>query len=94
MGWFAPDAYGDRVKLTLEGLEIGELSEPFQTSGGWHVIQLLDKRETDRTEDAIRAAAADKIRSQKAQQEIETTIRQWRDESFVAIRLPGAETSD
>ena len=92
MGWFPPDAYGDRVKLTLEGLEIGEISEPFQTQTGWHVMQLMDKREVDRTEDAIRAEARDKIRAQKAQVEIEQTIRQWRDESFVEIRLAGAES--
>ena len=93
MGWFPPDAYGDRVKLTLEGLEVGEISEPFQSSSGWHIIQLLDKREVDRTEDAIRAEACETIRQRKAEQEIERTLRQWRDESFVEIRLPGAENS-
>lgn len=93
MGWFPPDAYGDRVELTLGALEIGEISEPFQTASGWHIMQLMDKREEDRTEDAIRAEAREKIRAQKAEQEIDRTIRQWRDESFVEIRLPGAENS-
>lgn len=92
MGWFPPDAYGDRVQQTLAGLEIGEISEPFQTVAGWHVIQFQDKREVDRTEDAIRAEARDKIRQRKAEQEIEKTLRQWRDEAFVEIRLPGADS--
>lgn len=90
MGWFPPNAYGDRVQQTLNALEIGEISEPFQTTAGWHLIQLQDKREVDRTEDAIRAEARDKIRQRKAEQEIEKTLRQWRDEAFVEIRLPGA----
>lgn len=93
MGWFPPDAYGDRVQNTLAGLEVGEISEPFQTIAGWHVIQLQDKREVDRTEDAIRAEAREKIRQRKAEQEIEKVLRQWRDEAFVEIRLPGASTS-
>jgi peptidyl-prolyl cis-trans isomerase SurA len=92
MGWFPPEAYGDRVQQTLAGLEIGEISEPFQTVAGWHVIQFQDKREVDRTEDAIRAEARDKIRQRKAEQEIEKTLRQWRDEAFVEIRLPGADS--
>jgi peptidyl-prolyl cis-trans isomerase SurA len=93
MGWFPPDAYGERVKQTLGALELGEISEPFQSNSGWHLMQLTDKRTVDRTQDAIRAEAREKILQRKAEQEIDTTLRQWRDEAFVEIRLPGAETS-
>jgi peptidyl-prolyl cis-trans isomerase SurA len=91
MGWFPPEAYGERVAQTLHSLKEGEISEPFQTTGGWHIIQLLGIRESDRTEEAIRAEAKEKIRQQKAEQEIDRTLRQFRDEAFVEIRLPGAE---
>jgi peptidyl-prolyl cis-trans isomerase SurA len=93
MGWFPPEAYGDRVYQTLLAMQPGQVSEPFQTMGGWHVIELIDTRETDRTEEAIRAEARDKIRMQRAEQEIETVLRQFRDEAFVEIRLPGHEGS-
>ncbi|MEE4219120.1 MAG: peptidylprolyl isomerase [Xanthomonadales bacterium] len=92
MGWFPPEAYGDRVYQTLSGLETGEVSQPFQTAGGWHIIELLGIRETDRTEEAIRAEARDKILRQKANQEIEKVLRQFRDEAFVEIRLAGNES--
>jgi peptidyl-prolyl cis-trans isomerase SurA len=91
MGWFPPEAYGDRVYQTLLALEPGEISEPFQTVSGWHIMQLLDNRETDRTDEAIRAEARDKIRMQRADQEIDTVLRQFRDEAFVEIRLPGQQ---
>jgi peptidyl-prolyl cis-trans isomerase SurA len=93
MGWFPPKAYGDRVYQTLIAMEEGETSEPFQTAGGWHIIELLGKREIDRTEDAIRAEARDKIRQRKAEQEIIKVLRQFRDEAFVEIRLPGREST-
>jgi len=93
MGWFPPKAYGDRVEQTLLALKDGQISEPFQTMSGWHIIQLLGERETDRTEEAIREEAREKIRQQKAELEIEKTLRQFRDEAFVEIRLPGAENS-
>lgn len=90
MGWFPPDAYGERVAQTLQVMQPGEISEPFQSQNGWHIMQLLDTRETDRTQDAIRAEARDKIRMQRAEQEIEKVLRQFRDEAFVEVRLPGA----
>jgi peptidyl-prolyl cis-trans isomerase SurA len=93
MGWFPPDAYGDRVYQTLIALKMDEMSEPFQTEGGWHIMQLLGKREMDRTEDAIRAEARDKIRQRKAEQEVRKVLRQFRDEAFVEIRLPGREST-
>jgi len=93
MGWFPPQAYGDRVEQTLVALKDNQISEPFQTLSGWHIIQLLGTRETDRTEEAIREEAREKIRQQKAELEIDKTLRQFRDEAFVEIRLPGAEGS-
>jgi peptidyl-prolyl cis-trans isomerase SurA len=89
MGWFPPEAYGDRVYQTLVAMEPGQLSEPFQTMSGWHVIELLDTREMDRTEEAIRGEAREKIQMQRAEQEIEKVLRQFRDEAYVEIRLPG-----
>ncbi len=93
MGWFPPEAYGERVYQTLVGLDDGEISQPFQTAAGWHILQMLGTRETDRTEEAIRNEAREKIMRQKANQEVEKVLRQFRDEAFVEIRLPGHESS-
>ncbi|NNJ64658.1 MAG: molecular chaperone SurA, partial [Xanthomonadales bacterium] len=60
---------------------------------GWHIMELMDIRESDRTEEAIRAEARDKIVMRKAEQEIEKVLRQFRDEAFVEIRLPGHQGS-
>jgi peptidyl-prolyl cis-trans isomerase SurA len=93
MGWFPPEAYGERVHQTLTALKTGEVSEPFQTTSGWHIMELMGKRQMDRTDEAIRAEARDQIRRRKADQEIEKILRQFRDEAFVEIRLPGHENS-
>jgi len=87
MGWFPPEAYGDRVYQTLMALKSGQTSEPFQTQGGWHIMELLATREMDRTEEAIRAEAREKIMNRKAEQEVQKVLRQFRDEAFVEIRL-------
>jgi peptidyl-prolyl cis-trans isomerase SurA len=93
MGWFPPEAFGERVYQTLLALQPSEVSEPFQTGNGWHIIELLDTREQDRTEEAIRAEAREKIMMSKAEQEIEKVLRQFREEAFVEIRLPGHKGS-
>jgi len=92
MGWFQAEAFGDRVYQTLIAMQAGQTSEPFQTMGGWHIMELLDTREMDRTELAIRAEAREKIMMRKADQEIEKVLRQFRDEAFVEIRLAGSES--
>jgi len=91
MGWFPPGAYGERVQMTIDSLKDGQVSEPFQTAEGWHIIQLVGTRETDRTEEAIRAEAREKIMRQRANEEIQKVLRQFRDEAYVEIRLPGFE---
>ena len=93
MGWFPPDAYGERVYQTLIAMGVGDTSEPFQTLGGWHIIELLDKRSIDRTDEAIRNEAREQIRRRKADQEIQRILNQFRDEAFVEIRLPGQEST-
>jgi peptidyl-prolyl cis-trans isomerase SurA len=89
LGWFPPEAYGERVYQTIIAMKPGELSEPFQTQNGWHIMELLDTREIDRTEEAIRAEARDQIMRSRADQEVDKTLKQFRDEAFVEIRLTG-----
>jgi peptidyl-prolyl cis-trans isomerase SurA len=88
MGWFFPNAFGERFQDTLVTLEDGELSEPFQTEQGWHLVQRTGFRETDVTNEAMRNMARQTIRQRKADSEIENFLRQMREEAFVEIRLP------
>jgi len=87
MGWFMPQTYGERIGTTLEAMQDGEISEPFQTEGGWHIIERLGLREKDVTEESIRNAARNNLQQQKMDIELETFLQQMRDEAFVEIRL-------
>jgi peptidyl-prolyl cis-trans isomerase SurA len=88
MGWFQPQAFGERMGQTLEAMNDGDISEPFQTENGWHIVQLLAVREKDVTEDSLRNAARNNLRQQKTDIEIERFLQQLRDEAFVESRLP------
>ena len=86
MGWFPPQQMGDRFAVMLEGLEDGQISEPFQTSAGWHIIQRTGFRETDVTDQAMRNMARQTIMQRRAESEVESYLRQLREEAFVEMR--------
>ncbi len=87
MGWFTPEAFGERMGQTLAAMQDGEISEPFQTEGGWHIIERLGMREKDVTDESMRNAARNNLQQQKMDIEVERFLQQMRDEAFVEIRL-------
>ncbi len=50
MGWFAVNAWGNAIGNQLQTLTDGQLSQPFQSEVGWHIVQRLGTREQDVTE--------------------------------------------
>ena len=91
MGWFPIDQFGSSVATQLATLKSGEISQPFESDLGWHIMQLEGTREQDRTKEMKREQARDVIRNRKAEQAYEDFLRQIRSEAFVEIRLPGAQ---
>lgn len=86
MGWFEPAQFGPRFEQVLSALQPDEVSEPFQTSSGWHLIKMNGRRTEDVTNLAIRSRAREILRQQKGEEEYTRFLRQLRDESFVEIR--------
>ncbi|MCX7553302.1 peptidylprolyl isomerase [Marinicella sp. S1101] len=87
MGWFEINKFGPRMADVIAGLEVNEVSNPFQTDVGWHIIKFLGKKEADVTTEFRREQASNAIRQRKVEEEIESWIRQIRGEAFVDIRL-------
>ena len=87
LDWFPEGAYGQTFQAVFDSLEPGELSQPFQTEQGWHLIRLLDQRQADRTDEALRAEAREMIRQQRADDELDRTLRQMRDEAYVEVLI-------
>ena len=88
MGWFPVGAWGTSVAAQLQQLADGELSQPFRSDVGWHVIRRLGTRVSDVTEKNRRNQAREIIAQRKAEEEYERFLRQMRAEAFVESRLP------
>lgn len=87
MGWFPVDGYGSGVGTVIARLADGELSEPFQTDVGWHVMLREGTRQQDVTESYQRAQAREAIRARKAEEEWDRFVRRIRNEAYVENRI-------
>jgi peptidyl-prolyl cis-trans isomerase SurA len=74
-------------EAVLDSLDVDEISEPFKTQFGWHMVQLLGRRTYDATEDVIRNRCVAQLRESKSDEEVEIWARRLRDEAFVETRL-------
>lgn len=87
LGWAGPGTFVPEFEKQLESLEINEISEPFQSPYGWHIVQMLGRREHDITEDIRRQQAFVQLREAKAEEETELWLRRLRDDAFVDYRM-------
>jgi peptidyl-prolyl cis-trans isomerase SurA len=87
LGWAAPNTYDPEFEKMLNDLQVNEISQPFKTQYGWHIVQLLGRRRYDSTDELKRKHAVDEIRASKADEETELWLRRLRDESYVDYKL-------
>ncbi|ASJ72200.1 peptidylprolyl isomerase [Granulosicoccus antarcticus] len=84
--WFSEGQLPPAMEDMANSLALNELSEPFRTQFGWHLLEVVERRTQEIDENALREQANNALRQGKVEQEIERWSRQLRDESFVEIR--------
>ena len=87
MDWSVSSNFVPKFKEVVDELEPNVISEPFQSRFGWHIVEVLDKRKHDNSQEAMRAQAREIIRQRKIEEETELWLRQLRDESYIENRL-------
>jgi peptidyl-prolyl cis-trans isomerase SurA len=87
LGWVKPGDLVPEFEQVMGELRPGQVSRPFRTRFGWHIVQALDRRQQDDTLEYQRSRAAEAIRKRKAEEETETWLRRMRDEAYVELRL-------
>jgi peptidyl-prolyl cis-trans isomerase SurA len=71
----------------MNGLAPNDVSEPFQSPFGWHIVQVLERRTQDATDDLLRLKAREAIQRRKAEEATDAWLRRLRDEAYVELRL-------
>ena len=87
LGWADPSSYVASFRDMLASLEINEISEPFKSEFGWHIVQLLGRRDHDNSQEIRFNKAHKALTQRKIDEEYQIWTRRLRDEAFVEIRL-------
>ncbi|MDU9391003.1 peptidylprolyl isomerase SurA [Pseudomonas sp. zfem002] len=91
LNWIDPNALVPEFREVMANAPQGQVSKPFQTQYGWHVLEVLGRRATDSTAQAREQQAMNVLRNRKYDEELQSWLRQIRDEAYVEIKLPGAD---
>lgn len=87
LGWVNPGDTVPAFEKEMNSLGLGEISPPVLTPFGWHIIQVLERREQDMSKEAARLKARQEIRARKAEEAYNDWIRELRDKAYVEMRL-------
>lgn len=87
LGWLSPGQSVPEFEEAIQNLPIGKLSPPFKTRYGWHLVKVEERRNYDNTQEAERSQATRQLRQRKIEEELQSWVRQLRDEAYVENRI-------
>jgi peptidyl-prolyl cis-trans isomerase SurA len=86
LGWVNPGDTVPDFEKAMDALQPGQVSGPIQSPFGWHLIQVLERRDQDVTQERQRLLARQALRERKAEEAFEDWVRQIRDSAYVELR--------
>jgi len=87
LDWISPGDTVPEFEQAMNALQPGELSQAVRSPFGWHLIQVMERRDQDVTQDKRRTRVRMELRERKSDEQYEDWSRQQRDQAFVEIRL-------
>ena len=87
LGWVNPGTMVPEFEATMEKMEVGVVSKPFQTQFGWHVLQVEERRSQDMSEEFRRGRARQMLQRRKFDEELDGWLREIRQNAYVEVKL-------
>jgi peptidyl-prolyl cis-trans isomerase SurA len=87
LGWSTPGMFVPAFEETMAETSTGNISRPFKSQFGWHILQVMERRKTDMSDTMKRNQAANVLRSRRFDEEFQLWQTQIRDEAYVEIKL-------
>ncbi|WP_245573484.1 peptidylprolyl isomerase [Marinimicrobium agarilyticum] len=87
LGWTMPGQMVPAFDETMNETAVGEISEPFKSQFGWHILMVEDRRQQDMSEQVIRNQAANMLRERRFDEELQTWLAEIREEIYVEEKL-------
>ncbi|MFT4256402.1 MAG: peptidylprolyl isomerase [Pseudoxanthomonas sp.] len=86
LGWFPVDAFGPDFGQQITALQDGQVSQPFRTEAGWHIVKREGSRQTDVTDQNRRARVRETIGRRKLEDQYNRFLQEMRSEAYVSVR--------
>jgi peptidyl-prolyl cis-trans isomerase SurA len=87
LGWLSPGDTVPEFERAMNALKPGEISGPVQSPFGWHLIQVLERRNEDMSKERLRLEARRTLRARKSDEAYQEWVRQRRDLAYIEYRL-------
>lgn len=87
LGWTNPGQMVPSFDQTMQETPVGEISEPFKSRFGWHILIVEDRREQDLSDLVLRNQAANMLRERRFDEELQSWLAEIRDEIYVEIKI-------
>jgi peptidyl-prolyl cis-trans isomerase SurA len=86
LGWSTPGLFVPEFEQTMGSIALNEISAPFQSQFGWHILQVTERRMQDFSDDILRNRADNLLRQRKYSEEIQVWQQKLRDEAYIEIK--------
>ena len=86
LGWSTPGQFVPVFESTMGQTEVGQISQPFRSQFGWHILMVEDRRQQDMSDRVIRNQARNILRKRRFEEELQNWLREKRDEAYVEIK--------
>ena len=87
LGWLSAGDTVPEFERAMDSLKPGEISDPVRSPFGWHVIQVLERRTQDMSQERRQLMARQALRARKSDEAYQEWVRQLRDRAYVELRL-------
>ncbi len=87
LDWVSPRTLVKEFQVAMKVTPMNTLSEPFRTSYGWHILEVLGKRQSDISNKVRRSRVRELLSNRKFEEELQVWLREIRDQAYIEIKL-------
>tara|TARA_Y100001956_G_scaffold65046_1_gene65859 strand:- start:187 stop:870 length:684 start_codon:yes stop_codon:yes gene_type:complete len=87
LGWVNPGTMVPEFEQQMQAAQIGEISQPFRSDFGWHILQVEERRSQDMSEEFRRSRARQMLQKRRFDEELDGWLREIRQNAYVEIKL-------
>jgi peptidyl-prolyl cis-trans isomerase SurA len=91
LGWVSPGMMVPQFEEQMKSTPVGQISQPFQTQFGWHILQVTETRQQDMTQEYQERMARQILGERQFDAELDSWLREIRNNAFVEIKDPNLD---